>query len=33
MVFVTSYRRLWIDFDGQIYGKVSKPFDSLNGLS
>jgi len=27
MVFVTSYRRLWIDFDGQIYGKVSKPFD------
>ena len=27
MIFVTSYRRLWIDFDGQIYGKVSKPFD------
>lgn len=26
-VFVTSYRRLWIDFDGQITGKISKPFD------
>ena len=27
MVFVTSYRRLWIDYDGQIVGKISKPFD------
>ena len=27
MVFVTSYRRLDIDYDGQIYGKISKPFD------
>ena len=27
MIFVTSYRRLWIEYDGQIVGKISKPFD------
>ena len=27
MVFVTSYRRLNIEYDGQIRGKISKPFD------
>ena len=27
MVFVTSYRRLDIEYDGQITGKISKPFD------
>ena len=27
MIFVTSYRSLWIDYDGQIVGKISKPFD------
>ena len=27
MVFVTSYRRLNIEYDGQIKGKISKPFE------
>ena len=27
MVFVTSYRSLRIEYDGQIVGKISKPFD------
>lgn len=27
MVFVTSYRRLNIEYDGQIRGKISKPFE------
>ncbi|MBR6959460.1 MAG: response regulator [Clostridiales bacterium] len=27
MVFVTSYRSLRIEYDGQIVGKISKPFE------
>jgi len=33
MVFVTSYRKLWIDYDGQITGKISKPFDKQDIVS
>ena len=32
-VFVTSYRSLWIKYDGQITGKISKPFDKYDIVS
>ena len=27
MIFVTSYRSLRVEYDGQIVGKISKPFE------
>ena len=30
MMFVTSYRRLAFDYDGQIIGRISKPFDKAD---
>ncbi|SCW48949.1 Response regulator receiver domain-containing protein [Ruminococcaceae bacterium YRB3002] len=33
MIFVTSYRKLWIEYDGQIVGKISKPFEKSDIVS
>lgn len=33
MIFVTSYRSLRIEYDGQIVGKISKPFDKREIIS
>ena len=33
MIFVTSYRSLRVEYDGQIVGKISKPFEKREIIS